>query len=120
MSFGENTEKLVKVLIDEEYKNACSKYGFKYHSLHEAYAVLLEEMEEAEEGHSANKLFLNTLWDNIKGKPIYRTNYDCLDKMLNNVKHTISDCELHKEIIPEFMIDCGCKDWKYAYKKVEE
>lgn len=113
MSFSENTEKLVNVLIDEEYKNACSKYGFKYHSLHEAYAVLLEEMEEAEEGHSANKLFLNILWDNIKGKPIYRTNYDCLDKMLNNVKYTISELAQVGAVLMKIrntLEDNKCKD----------
>ena len=31
-----------------------------------------------------------------------------------------STCELHKEEIPVFMIDCGCKDWKCAYKEAEE
>lgn len=91
MSFSEQTVNLVDKLIMAEYKNACEKFGNKYHTLHEGYAVLLEEVEEAEEGHSANKLFLNTLWGDIKGKPIYRTNYDCLDKMLNNVKYTMKE-----------------------------
>lgn len=31
-----------------------------------------------------------------------------------------STCELHKEEIPVFMIDCGCKDWECAYKEEEE
>ena len=31
-----------------------------------------------------------------------------------------STCELHKETIADFMIDCDCKDWKCAYKEVEE
>lgn len=30
-----------------------------------------------------------------------------------------STCELHKEEIFDFMVDCDCKDWKCAYK-VEE
>lgn len=91
MSFSPETEKLVNDLIQAEYLNAVVNFGEKYNSLHEGYAILLEEIEEAEEGHSANKLFLNTLWGNIKGKPIYRTNYDCLDKMLNNVKYTMKE-----------------------------
>lgn len=47
MSFAPETEKLVNELIQAEYKNACEKWGDKYHSLHEGYAVLLEEVEEA-------------------------------------------------------------------------
>lgn len=31
-----------------------------------------------------------------------------------------STCELHKETIADFMIDCDCKDWKCAYKEVAE
>ena len=46
MSFAAVTEKLVNDLIQAEYKNACEKFGEKYNSLHEGYAVLLEELEE--------------------------------------------------------------------------
>lgn len=47
MSFAPKTEKLVNELIQAEYENACEIWGDKYHSLHEGYAVLLEEVEEA-------------------------------------------------------------------------
>lgn len=46
MSFNEQTEKLVNDLIQAEYKNAVVNFGEKYNSLHEGYAVLLEEVEE--------------------------------------------------------------------------
>lgn len=46
MSFAPETEKLVNELIQAEYKNACEKWGDKYNSLHEGYAILLEEVEE--------------------------------------------------------------------------
>lgn len=91
MSFAEKTEKIVDELIDEEYLNAIKKYGDGYHSLHEGYAVLREEMDEVKEGYSANELFINILWSNIKGKPNHGTNDDCLNKMLHNVKHTIKE-----------------------------
>lgn len=32
--------------IQAEYNNACKQFGYKYNSLHEGYAVLLEEVEE--------------------------------------------------------------------------
>ena len=66
MSFSENTEKLVNVLIDEEYKNACSKYGSEYHSLHEGYAVLLEEVEEVVKEISFMKRWVENLWESVK------------------------------------------------------
>ena len=48
-----------------------------------------------------------------------------IEKMKNcaNCDHWFdmdSTCELHKEEIPVFMIDCGCKDWECAYKEEEE
>lgn len=46
MAFSVETGKLVNELIQAEYKNACEKFGKKYNSLHEGYAVLLEEVEE--------------------------------------------------------------------------
>lgn len=46
MSFAPDTEKLAKELIQAEYLNAVVNFGEKYNSLHEGYAVLLEEVEE--------------------------------------------------------------------------
>lgn len=40
MSFSPETEKLVNELIQAEYKNACEKFGDKFYSLHEGYAIL--------------------------------------------------------------------------------
>lgn len=48
MAFSEQSEKLVNNLIQAEYENACKNWGEKYHSLHEGYVVLLEEVEEVE------------------------------------------------------------------------
>lgn len=38
----------VKGLVREEYERAAKKFGEKFNSPHEAYAVLKEEMEEAQ------------------------------------------------------------------------
>ena len=46
MSFSKKTDKLVKDLIDSEYENACCLYGDKYQTLHQAYSVLAEEIDE--------------------------------------------------------------------------
>lgn len=68
MSFSENTEKLVNELIQAEYKNACENYGDKYNSLHEAYAVLLEEVEETENELQFLKGYQKLLWSKIKNE----------------------------------------------------
>lgn len=66
MSFAQKTEKLVQELIQAEYKNACDNFGEKYHSLHEGYAVLLEEVEEANEDMTRIKYSLEDFWKWIK------------------------------------------------------
>lgn len=38
----------VKVLMHEEYERAAERFGEKFNSPHEAYAVIKEEMEEAQ------------------------------------------------------------------------
>lgn len=64
--FAPETEKLIEQLIQTEYKNACKNYGDKYHSLHEAYAILLEEVEESEKEFARIKAEVSFLWSNIK------------------------------------------------------
>jgi hypothetical protein len=76
MSFAAETEKLVEQLIQAEYKNACEKFGDKYHSLHEGYAVLLEEVEEVKE-QTKNLRLTKFIWNEIK-----KDNKDILYKLL--------------------------------------
>lgn len=68
MSFSPETEYLVNQLINAEYINAIINYGEKYHSLHEAYAVLLEEVEETEEELQFLKGYQKLLWSKIKNE----------------------------------------------------
>ena len=46
MSFAEVTKNIITLSLQAEYNNACKQFGYKYNSLHEGYAVLLEEVEE--------------------------------------------------------------------------
>lgn len=66
MSFSEQTEKLTQELINAEYKNACEKFGEKYHSLHEGYAILLEEVEEVKERITQIDEWLESYWVCVK------------------------------------------------------
>lgn len=44
--FAEKTKELIEDAIKAEYENAKEKWGDKYASMHEGFAVLLEEIEE--------------------------------------------------------------------------
>lgn len=95
MSFSEQTEKLTQDLIQAEYLNACEKWGDKYNSLHEGYAVLLEEVEEVKS--EFDKLVINTewIWKDIKkfNNSIYdRNELICLcKKATDHTYDTISE-----------------------------
>lgn len=76
MNFAPETEKLVNELIQAEYENACEQFGDKYHSLHEGYAVLKEEVEEVKE-QTKNLRLIKFMWDEIK-----KDNKDILYRLL--------------------------------------
>ena len=64
--FAKQTETKINEAVLLELDNACKTYGKEYHSLHEGYAVLLEEIEEAEKDFDYIKNHLAMLWDNVK------------------------------------------------------
>lgn len=83
MSFSEQTEKLVNELIQAEYLNAVVNFGEKFHSLHEGYAVLLEEVEEAEQQFEMLcKTGVLLLWESTK-----TDDFDCAKLQLNVMLH---------------------------------
>lgn len=77
MAFSEKTADLINQLVSAEYHNACEHFGDKYNSLHEGFAVLLEEIEEVKEQHKKLRL-IKTVWNEIK----------------NNVSEETIDCTL--------------------------
>lgn len=66
MSFATETDKLVNDLIQAEYDNACDNWGGTYNSLHEGYALLLEEIEEVKKEIKHLKMDKKVFWNNIK------------------------------------------------------
>jgi len=59
-------EDKIKQLISDEMANAVIQHG-EFNSLHEAYAVILEEIEEAQEEITNLTDYLNELWVSIRG-----------------------------------------------------
>lgn len=57
--------KQVAELVNDEYNAAVAKFGLN-HSRHESFAVLKEEIEEAEEEMEAIKEIAHSLWENTK------------------------------------------------------
>ena len=88
MSFSPDTEKLVDELIQAEYGNACEKFGEKYHSLHEGYAILLEELEEVKENYKKVKLAREMLWEKIKNENccVYQ-----FDSLIENIEFYVKE-----------------------------
>lgn len=87
MSFSEQTEKLTQDLIQAEYLNACEQFGDKYHSLHEGYAVLKEEVEEVEDCIKRLKNEIDYIWTCIKKNKTKIIKYsvdDCFNMFTNN------------------------------------
>jgi len=52
----------LKELVLEEYGRASEKFGAKHNSPHEAYAVILEEIEEANDAIEATGAHLGHFW----------------------------------------------------------
>lgn len=81
MSFSDRTEKLTEHLIQAEYENAVVNYGEKYHSLHEGYAILYEEVEEAKFEIDRIDALLRTIWQEVKKSQFQKYMKDDLSKL---------------------------------------
>lgn len=64
--FNKHTDARVDTLICGELRTAKEQYGETFNSLHEAYAVALEELEEASENVDMCKCWYKEIWDYIK------------------------------------------------------
>ena len=78
MAFSPETEKLVEQLIQAEYETACEDWGEKYNSLHEAYAILKEEIEEVIEEIKNIEINIHNVWRAIKENAIVIAKDECL------------------------------------------
>ena len=64
--FNKHTETRVETLICGELRTAKEQHGEKFNSLHEAYAVALEEWEEASIDFEEAKTTFSCFWEDIK------------------------------------------------------
>lgn len=73
-------EKKLFKAIEDELENASITYGALYHSSHEGFAILLEEIEEMESEKKAFDILKIMLWNAIK-KNSFDLQYKDLIKM---------------------------------------
>ena len=64
--FNKHTETRVETLICGELRTAKEQHGESFNSLHEAYAVALDELEEASEKVDMAKYRYEDVWNRIK------------------------------------------------------
>ena len=63
--FNKHTETRAETLICGELRTAKEQHGEKFNSLHEAYAVALEELEEASVDFEETKTTFSCFWEDI-------------------------------------------------------
>lgn len=63
--FNKHTETRVETLICGELRTAKEQYGETFNSLHEAYAVALEELEESSVDFENTKTSFSYFWEDI-------------------------------------------------------
>ena len=63
--FNKHTDVRVETLICGELRTAKEQHGEKFNSLHEAYAVALEELEEASIDFEETKTTFSCFWEDI-------------------------------------------------------
>ena len=109
MSFHENTELHIKSACLFELEQAEKKWGKTYHSLHEGWAVLKEEVEEAELSFNGVKSQASGVWLSVKGGD-YAWGETCLNSMQENAIHAM------KELAQVWAV---CEKMKKTAKKEE-
>lgn len=87
MSFAKETENIIELAIKKEYESASKKHGEHFNSLHEGYAVLLEEIEEAESENKSNKELVSLLWAKIKSSE--KINLYTEIELINKIKEHV-------------------------------
>ena len=103
MSFSEETESTVNILLHSEYINSCIQYGDFYHSVHEAYAVLAEEIEEAEEEIQTLKDRQKEIWQIVKSNEDGPEFIKYLDNTIVVVERSIKELSQVGGVLHKFL-----------------
>ncbi len=89
--FSEQSKEFVNAAIEAETASAMEKWGEKYASLHEGYAVLKEEVEEVREENIPLKNNFFDFWEGVK----YGNNQkakNCIMKVREHAEKMALEC----------------------------
>ena len=89
--FNKHTETRVETLIFGELRTAKEQHGESFNSLHEAYAVALEEMEEASKEVDMAKYRYEYVWNRIKLDEEKKIIVDSLNRTRINAVEAIKE-----------------------------
>lgn len=106
MAFSEKTADLINQLVSAEYNNACEHFGDKYNSLHEGYAVLLEEIEEVKVQHKKMRL-RKAIWNEIKNNASGKMIDSTLTLMHASIKLEIAELAQCAAVVEKMMNTIG-------------
>lgn len=81
MSFHPETEKLINKACVFEFAQATETHGMKFHSMHEGWAVLKEEVEEAQGEFNLLNYYLGGMWISVKQNEEVITKADFIQKV---------------------------------------
>ena len=109
MRFHDNTEELVNSFCMPVYSHAVENWGETFHSLHEGWAVLKQEVEEAELSFSGVKSQSYGVWLSVKGGD-YVWGETCLNAIQDNAVQAM------KELAQVWAV---CEKMKATAKKEE-
>lgn len=97
--FNKHTETRVETLICGELRTAKEQHGESFNSLHEAYAVALEEMEEASKEVDMAKYRYEYVWNRIKLDEEKKIIVDSLNRTRINAVEAIKELAQFAAII---------------------
>ena len=107
--FNKYTDIIVEMLICGELRTAKEQHGENFNSLHEAYAVALEELEEASVDFENVKTAFSYFWEDITA------NDDPTNDLIDAKHYTV---EAIKEL--ETVEIVRCKDCKYYTNNIDD
>lgn len=85
--FASETGKIIETAINNEKENAIESYGPTYNSDHEGYAVLKEEIEEADCDLKYIQDALCDLWKGIKINVYPKCKQEMIKKIVKDAKN---------------------------------
>lgn len=89
--FDKEAERKIKDAIACEYIAATTNYGMEYNSEHEGFAVLLEELEEAQAEFCDAMIKKGLYWRLIKGEEMNFTKPEVLDLLEKSATAAIQE-----------------------------